>query len=195
MLPTLPLRPATSEAVWAQGRRLMGYPTPVGRCALRRVARAAQDGGVADVERRTAYGERDHVVDGQVGGAVGGTLVARAPVAVLTTPGAEHAGAEPLPGPRAVESVVSAAVGLSGVVGTPTAPAAGDDTADRAQLHLQIVRGQGGGVYPPRVLDPRVAAAMTRRPTRCLALGTQVAAVAQRAPPVPRPKLGPYAQP
>ncbi len=95
-------------------RRHMGYPAPVGRRTLRRVARAAQHRGVGDVERRTASGERDDVIDGQVGGWVGGALVARAPVAVLATPGAEHAGAEPLPGPRAVQGVVPAAVGLRG---------------------------------------------------------------------------------
>jgi hypothetical protein len=38
------------------------------------------------------------VIDGQVGGRVGGTLVARAPVALPPTPGAEHTGTEPLPG-------------------------------------------------------------------------------------------------
>ncbi|MGA7670150.1 MAG: hypothetical protein WBW04_06995, partial [Nitrolancea sp.] len=61
--------------------------------------------------------------------------VARAPVPVLATPGAEHAGAESLPGPRAVQGVVSAAVGLAGVLGATTTRAAGDDTTDRAELH------------------------------------------------------------
>ena len=121
----------------------MGYPAPVGRRTLRRVARAAQHGGVGDVERRTASGERHDVIDGQVGGWVGGALVARAPVAVLATPGAEHAGAEPLPGPRAVQGVVPAAVGLAGVLGAAATRAAGDDAADRAQLHPQIVGGLG----------------------------------------------------
>ena len=93
----------------------MGYPAPVGRRTLRRVARAAQHRGVGDVERRTASGERHDVIDGQVARRVGGALVARAPVAVLATPGAEHAGAETLPGTRAVQGVVAAAVGLPGV--------------------------------------------------------------------------------
>jgi len=75
------------------------------------------------------------VIDGQVGGAVSVALVARAPVAVLTTPGAQHAGAEPLPGPRAVQGVVAAAVGLAGVRRAAATRAAGDDTTDRAQLH------------------------------------------------------------
>ena len=92
----------------------MGYPAPVGRRTLRRVARAAQHGGVSDVERRTASGERGDVIDGQVGGGVGGTLVARTPVAVLAAPGTKDAGAEALPGPRAVQGVVPAAVGLLG---------------------------------------------------------------------------------
>ena len=133
----------------------MGYPAPVGRRTLRRVARAAQHRGVGDVERRTASGERHDVIDGQVGGSVGGALVARAPVAVLATPGAEHAGAEPLPGPRAVQGVVPAAVGLAGVLGAATTRAAGDDTTDRAQLHPRIVGGLAGAVYSPAVLRLR----------------------------------------
>jgi hypothetical protein len=43
----------------------------------------------------------------------------------------------------------------AGVFGTSTARAAGDDTADRAQLHLQIVRGLAGGVYSLAVLRLR----------------------------------------
>ena len=108
-----------------------------------------------DVERRTASGERDDVIDGQVGGRMGGALVARAPVAMLATPGAEHAGAEPLPGPRAVQGVVPAAVGLPGVLGAAATRAAGDDTTDRAQLHPQIVGGVAGAVYSPAVLRLR----------------------------------------
>jgi len=95
------------------------------------------------------------VIDGQVAGPVGRTLVARAPVATLATPGAEHPGAETLPGPRAVEGVVPAAVGLPGVLGAATASAAGDDTTDRAQLHPQIVDGLAGAVYSPAVLRLR----------------------------------------
>src|SRR5690349_21192901 len=94
----------------------MGYPAP-GRRTLGRVARAAQHGRVADVYRRTAGGERDDVIDGQVRRSVGGTEVARAPVTVLATPGAQHAGAEPLPGSRALQRVVPARVGLPGVLG------------------------------------------------------------------------------
>ena len=94
------------------------------------------------------------MIDGQVGGAVGWALVARAPVAVLATPGAEHTGAESLPGPRAVEGVVPAAVGLPGMLGAATTRAAGDDTADRAQLHPGIVDGLAGAVYSPAVLRP-----------------------------------------
>ena len=135
--------------------RGMGYPTPVGRCALRRVARSAQHGGIADVEWRTASGERHDVIDGQVRRGVGGALVARAPVPMLATPGAEHAGAESLPCPRAVEDVVPAAVGLAGVRRAATASAAGDDTTDRAQLHRRIVDGQAGVVYSPAVLRLR----------------------------------------
>ncbi len=133
----------------------MGYPTPVRRCALRRVARTTEHRAVADVERRTASGERDDVIDGQVGSWMGGTQVARAPVTVLTAPGAEDAGAETLPGPRAVQGVVPAAVGLPSVLGTAAARAAGDDTADRAELHPRIVDGRAGAVYSPAVLGLR----------------------------------------
>ena len=108
-----------------------------------------------DVERRTACGERHDVVDGQVRGSVGGAQVARAPVAVLATPGAKHAGAEALPCPRAVQGVVPAAVGLPGVVSAATTRAAGDDTTDRAQLHPPIVGGAAGAVYSPAVLRLR----------------------------------------
>jgi hypothetical protein len=130
----------------------MGYPAPVGRRTLGRVARAAQHLRVGDVERRTASGERDDVIDGQVGGGVGGALVARAPVPVLATPGAEHSGAESLPGPRAVQGVVPAAVGLPSVLGAAATGAAGDDTTDRAQLHPRIVEGVAGAVYSLAVL-------------------------------------------
>ena len=133
----------------------MGYPAPVGRRTLRRVARAAEHLRVGDVERRTASGERHDVIDGQVAGSVGRTLVARAPVAVLAAPSAEHAGAEPLPGPRAVQGVVPAAVGRAGVLGAATTSAAGDDTADRAQLHPRIVGAMAGAVYSPGVLGVR----------------------------------------
>jgi hypothetical protein len=74
------------------------------------------------------------VIDGEVAGRVGVALVARAPVAVLATSGAEHAGADSLPGPRVVQGVVPAAVGLPSVVSAATR-AAGDDTTDRAELH------------------------------------------------------------
>jgi len=131
-------------AVGEHACRHMGYPAPVGRRTLRRVARAAQHGGVADVEGRTASGERHDVIDGQVARPMGGTLVAGAPVAVLTTPGAEHAGAEPLPGPGAVQGVVPAAVGLASVLGAAATNAAGDDTTDRAQLHGSGRSGAGG---------------------------------------------------
>ena len=139
-------------AVSGDRRAPMGYPAPLRRRTLRRVARAAQHRRVGDVERPAASGQRDDVIDGQVARSVGGAQVARAPVAVLATPGTEHAGAESLPGSRAVEGVVPAAVGLAGVLGAATTSAAGDDTADRAQLHLRIVGGMAGAVYSPGVL-------------------------------------------
>src|SRR5689334_2821702 len=83
---------------------------------------------------------------------MGGALVARAPVAVHAAPGTQHSGAQPLPGPRAVEGVVPAAVGLAGVLGAATTSAAGDDATDRAHLHPQIVLRVAVGVYSPAVL-------------------------------------------
>jgi len=75
------------------------------------------------------------VIDGQVRRSMGGALVARTPVAVLTTPGAEHPGAQALPGPRAVERVVPTAVRLARVLAAPTTGVARQDAADRAQPH------------------------------------------------------------
>ncbi len=91
--------------------------------------------GQADDEHHEAGRERDDVIDGQVDRRMSVALVARAPVAVLAAPGAEHAGAEALPRPGAVEGVVPAAVGLPGVLEAAATRAAGDDTTDRAELH------------------------------------------------------------
>jgi hypothetical protein len=113
----------------------MGYPALVDRCTLRRVARSAQHGGVSDVERRTTSGERGDVIDSQVIRVVGGTLVARTPVADLAAPGTKDAGTQALPLPGAVQRVVPAAIGRSGVNRAPTTKAARNDAADRAQLH------------------------------------------------------------
>jgi len=146
------VRTQSPGAVWRHLLRHMGYPAPLRRRALRGVARAAQHRRVGDVERRTADGERDDVIDAQVRGSVGGTPVARAPVAMLTTPGPQHPSAEPLPGSRAVQGVVARSVGLARMLGAATTSAAGDDTADRAQLHPQIVCGVAGTVYSLRVL-------------------------------------------
>jgi hypothetical protein len=95
------------------------------------------------------------MINGQIGGRVGGALVTRAPVALLATPGAENPGAEALPGSSAVQGVVPAAVGLPRVVGAAATRAAGDDTTDRAQLHPRIVDRVAGAVYPPPVLRLR----------------------------------------
>jgi hypothetical protein len=128
--------------VQEDGTRVWGPPVALSG-TLRRVARAAEDGAVADVDRRAASRERHDVIDGQVGGAVGRALVSRAPVAMLATPGAEHAGAETLPGPRAVQGVVTAAVGLAGVLSAAATRAAGDDTTDPADLHRPNRRWPG----------------------------------------------------
>jgi hypothetical protein len=93
---------------------------------------------------------------------VGVAPVARAPVPALATPGPKHAGAEPLPVPRAVQGVVPAAVGLPGVVGAAATRAAGDDTADRAELHPRIVNRLAGAVYSLAVLRLRAT-----RPPAC----------------------------
>ena len=71
------VRTQSPGAISVQPWPHMGYPTPAARRrTLGRVAGAAQHRGVGDVERRTARRERDDVIDGQVGGAVGGALVA-----------------------------------------------------------------------------------------------------------------------
>ena len=82
----------------ARGSQVRAKYPAIGTWATSRIW--AQDRGVADVESRTASGERLDVIDGEVRGAMGGASVARAPVAVLAAPGAEYAGAEPLPGTR-----------------------------------------------------------------------------------------------
>jgi hypothetical protein len=127
-----------TPTVCGHRHRHMGYPTPVGRRTLRRVARPAQHGGVDDVERGTASSERYDVINGQIRGSVGRTLVAEAPVSVLTTPGAEHAGAQTLPGARAVEGVVPTAVRLLGVRGAAAPSAARQHAADGAELHNSL---------------------------------------------------------
>jgi hypothetical protein len=123
---------------------------------------------VSGVEQRTTCGEGHDVIDRQVDSRAGVALIARTPVAVLTTLGAEHAGAESLPGPRGVERVVPAAVGLAGVLGAATTSAARDDTADRAQLHPRIVGGLAGEVYSPVVLGLRGHGGPTGDPTKAV---------------------------
>ncbi len=118
------------------------------------------------------------MINGQVGSGVGGTLVARAPVPVLTTPCPEHSRTEALPGPRAVQGVVAAAVRLPSVRRAAATGPAGDDATHRAELHgsarsgagtvaarltlvtldctpfdiASSVRGVGSAVYSPAVL-------------------------------------------
>ena len=75
------------------------------------------------------------LIDSQVIRVVGGTLVARTPVADLAAPGTKDAGTQALPLPGAVQRVVPAAIGRSGVIRAPTTKAARNDAADRAQLH------------------------------------------------------------
>ncbi len=144
---------------------------PVGLSGtLRRVARATEDGAVADVEGRAACGERHDVVDGQITGGVGGTIEAGARVAVLATPRPKHAGTETLPCPRAVQGVVPAAVGRSGVLGAAVTREAGDDATDGAELHPRIVGPVGLSVYSPRVLrlrDQGTSASPTCRRDAC----------------------------
>ena len=122
-------------AVFHEGGTRVWVP-PVGlRRTLGRVARSTEHGEVADVERCASGCERHDVIGGQVAGRVGVAPVARAPVAVLTAPSPQHSRTQALPGPRAVEGVVAATVGLPCVLGAAATRAAGDDTTDRAQLH------------------------------------------------------------
>ena len=129
-------------AVFQPEPTVHGYPTRVGltdlwRRTLRRVARSTEHRAVGDVERRAAGCERHDVINGQVAGRMGVALVARAPVPMLATPGAQQPSAEALPLPRAVQRVVAAAVRLPRMLGAPTAGSARDDAADGAELHDQ----------------------------------------------------------
>ena len=112
---------------------------------------------------------------------------------MLASPGAEHPGAEALPGTRAVEGVVAAAVRLAGVLGAAATSAAGDDGADRAQLHrlpcpavpwvtlvtpectpvdiAMSVNHPDPTVYSPAVLHPE-ATRPRARPALCAASST-----------------------
>jgi hypothetical protein len=122
-------------AVFQECRTRVWVP-PVGlRRTLGRVARPTEHGAVSDVEGCTTGCERHDVIDGQVTGRMGVTLIGRAPVAVLTAPSPQHSRTQALPGPRAVEGVVPAAVGLPSVLGAAATRAAGGDTTHRAQLH------------------------------------------------------------
>jgi len=156
----------------------LGSTPPVRRRTLRRVARPTEHRAVADVKRSTASGEREHVVDGQVARRMGVALIAGTPVPVLTTPSAEDACAEPLPGPRAVQRVVAAAIGRSRVDSAATTRTAGRDATHRAELDssrgptaapqatlvtrectpvniVVSVIGEGDAVYSPAVLALR----------------------------------------
>ena len=105
------------------------------RRTLGRVAGPAEHRAVGDVEGRTTCREGHDVIDGQVDGGVGVALVSRAPVPVLSTPCPKDSGTQVLPGLRAVQSVVAAAVRLPSVRGTAAAGSARDDTADGAEFH------------------------------------------------------------
>ncbi len=149
----------------------MWGPTVGLRSALRRVARSTQDRGGGDVEGRTASGERHDVIDGQIACGVGVALVTRAPILVLATPDAEHAGAEPLPCPRAVQGVVPAAVRLAGVLSATASGPARDDTTDRAELRgsarasgkVQILTGMTLVTLDCSVFDGALRAIPERR--------------------------------
>src|SRR5450759_5043016 len=109
------------EGAVFQERRTRVWGPPVGLSGtLRRVAGAAEDGAVADVEGCAACRERHHVIDRKVVGPMGVALVARAPVPVLATPGPEHSRAQALPGARAVQRVVAAAVRLARMLSAAT---------------------------------------------------------------------------
>ena len=109
--------------------------------------------------------------------------------ASLATPGAEHAGAEALPCPSAVQDVVPAAAGLPSVVSAATTRPAGQNAADRAEPHrlrrllaaprrplvtlectsLDIavsVRRRGEAVCPPRLLSLPTWSKSNLRPRR-----------------------------
>ncbi len=103
--------------------------------ALGRVAGAAEHRAVADVERRTARGQRHDVVDGQVSSRVGGALVARADVAVLPDVPGDHSLGQARPSWVRVDAMVGTDARESRVLAAAAARSAGHDAADRAELH------------------------------------------------------------
>ncbi len=142
-------------AVFQEHRtRVWGPPVGLGR-PLRRVARPAEHGAVADVERRATGCERHDVIGGQVSCRVGVALVARAGVAVLPDMPGDHPLGQACPSRVGVDPVVGTDAREPCVLSAATARAAGDDTTDRADLHPRIVDGVGGPVYSPAVLHLR----------------------------------------
>jgi hypothetical protein len=115
-------------------------------------AGAAEHGGVGDVERRTASGERGDVIDGQVGGGVVRALVARADVAVLPDVARDHPPGQASPSGIGMDEMVGTNARQAWMLAAASSRSAGDDTADRAELHGRIVDGAAGVVYSPAVL-------------------------------------------
>jgi hypothetical protein len=142
-----------------------------------RVPRPTQHAGVGGIERRAAIDECQDVVERQVTRWMGRMLgtVARALVAVLADVAADHPLRQASPSRVRMDVVVGTDTRQRRVLAAPTPGAAGDHTADRAELHprpagdlaarptlvtldctpvdiAMSVIGEGGGVYSPAVL-------------------------------------------
>jgi len=102
-----------------------------------RVPRSAQHAGVGGVERRATVHERGDVVERQVARRMRRMLgtIARADVAVLADVARDHPPRQPGPSWIRVDVMVGTDARQARMLGAATAGAAGDHTADRAQLH------------------------------------------------------------
>lgn len=134
-------------------RRTCVWGPPVGPSGVHeagsvgRVPRTAQHAGVDGVERRAAVGERLDVVERQVARWMRRMLgtIARAHVAVLADMARDHPPRQAGPSRISVDVMVGTEARQARMLGAAPASAAGDNTADRAQLH----RG-----YRPRAVPP-----------------------------------------
>ena len=81
--------------------------------------------------------------------------ITRADVAVLADVARDHPLGQARPSCIRMDVMVGTDARQLWMLAAASSRAAGDDTADRAELHLQIVGGQAGEVYSPAVLRLR----------------------------------------
>jgi hypothetical protein len=190
-------------AVFDDGGTRMWVP-PVGpscvheACSVGRVPRAAQHAGVGGIEWSATIDERQHVVERQVTRWMGRMIdtIAWADVAVLADVAGDHPLGQASPSRVRMDVVVGTDSRQRRVLAAPTPRAAGNHTADRAELHrrpagdlaacltlvtldcglVDIATSVGrvrAAVYPPAVLrlrdqpaDGRLLDGVSRDPDR-----------------------------